>query len=58
VKSQNVRLADVFLIGPLMIWGGAKTTSKNPVPGLALLVFGLATIAYNGSNYLRLKNGR
>jgi hypothetical protein len=53
MKPQAVRLADVLLIGPLMIWGGAKTRAKNPILGTALFLFGLATISYNYSNYCK-----
>jgi hypothetical protein len=55
-KAQNVRLVDVFLIGPLMFWAGWKLSRNYPVRGRFLTVSGAATVAYNGYNYYRLKN--
>lgn len=52
-KAQHIRLLDVFLIGPLMIWGGdALNRQGRSLAGPALAVCGLATILYNGRNYL------
>jgi hypothetical protein len=50
-KSQNIRLLDVFLIGPIMIYAG---THKQLAPWVrfSLLVFGAATIYYNAKNYM------
>lgn len=48
-KTQLVRLADVFVIGPTMVWGGAKLPPS--LPSYLLVLFGLATIAYNARNY-------
>lgn len=48
-KSQTVRLADVFFIGPVMVVGGARL---GGVLGNVLAVLGIATIAYNGNNWL------
>jgi hypothetical protein len=53
VKPQLVRLADVFFIGPLMIWGGLKIRGLG---GYTLAGLGAATIWYNGRNYLRARN--
>jgi hypothetical protein len=58
VKTQVIRLADVALVGPLMIWGGAKTASQHPGPGIALLLMGIGTICFNASNYLRIERAR
>lgn len=55
VKAQSVRLWDVFLIGPLMIWGGALATPKQPLPGLALTLAGMGTIVLNGVNFRRIE---
>ena len=49
-KSQAVRLADVWLIGPLLIYAGLKSRFSEPV-NLALTFTGLMTIAYNWQNY-------
>lgn len=53
VKSQRVRLLDVFVVGPLMIWGGTKAGGLG---GTALALFGLTTVAYNARNYLRVRD--
>jgi hypothetical protein len=55
VKAQGVRLWDVFLIGPLMIWGGARAAPKHPLPGLALLFAGMGTVVLNGVNFRRIE---
>jgi hypothetical protein len=49
-KGQNLRLIDVFLLGPFMIWFGYK----SQVTGRwIMMISGGLTIAYNGRNYLR-----
>ena len=51
-KSQEVRLADVFLIGPFMVWvalRGRLTDLERLIMGF----LGAATIAYNLYNYRR-----
>lgn len=57
MKPQSVRLADVFIIGPLMVWGGLQLPPKHRVAGGALALLGVATVLYNGRNYL-LARGR
>jgi hypothetical protein len=68
-KPQGVRLADVFVLGPLMVYVAA--TAARPTEGrvglfpgdraswepatAALVAAGAATITYNGRNYLRLR---
>lgn len=52
-KSQWVRLVDVFVIGPLMLWGGYKLVMhKHRFAGVSLAAFGAATVGYNAKNYL------
>jgi len=55
LKSQTVRLADVFFIGPLMIYGGARLRADKPLWGWTLALLGVGTIIYNGRNYLVLR---
>lgn len=52
VKAQPVRVLDVVLIGPLMIWGGVR--AGGPL-GALLGMFGVGTIAYNAINYLEVQ---
>lgn len=50
-KSQYVRVLDVVAIGPLMIAAGRK--NGLPANMRALLVMtGVATILYNGANFI------
>lgn len=54
MKPQFVRLADVFFIGPFMIYAAGK--SKLSKTDRATLVgLGIATILYNGYNYIKQK---
>jgi len=55
LNVQDIRLIDVFIIGPFLIYVGMKKELSLPVR-LALIGFGAATIIYNGNNYL--KNNR
>lgn len=50
-KSQNIRILDVFLIGPVMIYGAYKS-NMHPALRITLAIFGICTIYYNGKNYL------
>ena len=50
-KTQNIRLIDVFWLGPVMI-----LSSRYPIPPVlryTLLIGGVATILYNANNYLK-----
>lgn len=52
---QDVRLMDVFLIAPFLIFVGVKyKTLPMPVRGV-LIGLGAATLFYNGYNYLKNK---
>lgn len=50
VKTQLVRLADVFIYGPLLIWISTRTRTKWE--RIVLLFMGMTTITYNLRNYL------
>ena len=51
-KSQWVRLVDIFILGPFLIWYALQTQSVvGEGPFLALLISGVLTILYNGMNY-------
>ncbi len=57
VKTQNVRLVDVFILGPAMIFAGAAATVSSRgsalmgAAGMITFFGGFATIAYNAINY-------
>lgn len=50
MKSQTVRLIDVFFLGPFMAYSSKYLPSGAKE---AMFVAGVATILYNGRNYLR-----
>ena len=54
MKAQPVRLLDVFVFGPFMIW--AATELKSEPARVAMLVLGVGTMIYNWENYKRLSN--
>lgn len=56
LKSQNVRLWDVFFIGPMMMWGGAALRRENKLAGDALVVLGGLTVLYNWANHRKLRS--
>jgi hypothetical protein len=52
--TQYIRLADVFVIAPILVYTGAKYYKQLPnYLAIALIVIGVATFIYNGNNYLR-----
>lgn len=52
MKSQDVRILDVVAIGPFMWWSARFLPARwRPV----MRALALATVAYNGLNYLRLR---
>lgn len=56
VKSQQVRLIDIFILGPAMVY--VAVNSKQKVPDLIrafVCVSGVATTLYNGVNYIQLE---
>ncbi len=55
VKTQWVRLYDVFFLGPLMIAGGVALGRRSPGWGLLLSASGIGTSIYNAVNYGRIK---
>lgn len=52
-KNQQVRLLDVFLLGPFMVWFGVKAQNIGPLPKALMVISGIGTIVYNGNNYLK-----
>lgn len=52
MKAQSIRLMDVFLLGPFMIWFGFVAQSISTIPKIIMIISGAGTIIYNGRNYL------
>jgi hypothetical protein len=55
ISTQQIRLLDVFFIGPVMIYAGGQGRHKDWL-NIALIGIGVATIIYNGNNYLKNKD--
>jgi hypothetical protein len=55
VKTQGVRLVDVFLLGPLMIYSASQLPQRNKAARAALLFFGVTTVLYNLHNFARVR---
>lgn len=56
LKTQAIRLVDVFVLGPFLIWVSLRPRQSNLVR-VGIAVAGIATILFNGANYLRLERG-
>ena len=54
MKSQNVRLLDILVLGPLMIYA-ARGARLGDLERGALAAAGLGTIFYNLTNYLEIR---
>jgi hypothetical protein len=54
-KPQNIRLADVFILGPFSIWFGLKAKEMPTWARVAMMAYGTGTIFYNGKNYLEIE---
>lgn len=54
-KGQAIRLLDVFAIGPTMIYVSIVAEKVNPLLRGFLLISGVATVLYNGRNYLKVQ---
>ena len=56
-KVQELRLIDVFVLGPVMIYVGVRGRMPASLRGLAV-IGGVATILYNWRNFRRLEEHR
>lgn len=57
MKSQQVRLVDVFVLGPFMMWAGLQSRALPDWARAGLLIGGAATVLYNARNYLEVRGG-
>ena len=55
MKTQEIRLIDVFLLGPFLIWAGLQKKRLSKTSQLLLIGGGVATIIYNAKNFLEVK---
>ena len=55
MKTQLIRIADVAFVGPFMLYAAMrpKLTKSEKI---ILTSLGIATIIYNGLNYLKYEN--
>jgi len=54
---QKIRLIDVFLIGPGLIYI-SYLQKKQVILSTAFLLTGISTILFNGKNYLDIKKAK
>jgi len=55
VKAQGVRLLDVFVVGPFMLWAAVEGRELGPTGRQFLGLLGFLTISYNAANYLEMR---
>lgn len=55
MKSQGVRLFDVLILGPFLVWAGAKVGGLSKTERGLLVAAGIGTVIYNAKNYLELE---
>ena len=53
IKSQLVRLMNIFVYGPSLIW--LSFTTNNLLVKVLLIILGSTTISYNTRNYISSK---
>lgn len=51
ISKQNVRLVDVFVVAPILIYSSTLKHSPNWIRA-SLLLIGIATLGYNGYHFL------
>ena len=56
IDVQNVRLLDVFVVAPFLVYASTKATT--PILKNGLFVLGALTLIYNGYNYLENANDK
>tara|TARA_R100001443_G_scaffold112600_1_gene126240 strand:- start:2772 stop:2975 length:204 start_codon:yes stop_codon:yes gene_type:complete len=56
-RYQKVRLIDVFVLAPAMVYASTYKQIPNYVR-LILFVSGVATLVFNGQNYLEIEKNK
>jgi hypothetical protein len=57
VKTQQVRLMDVFVLGPFMVFAASLLPDRHAGVRTILTVAGVATSLYNWRNYKTVQSG-
>lgn len=57
LKGQQIRLLDVFALGPFMIWFGLNAKGMSELTKNIMIISGIGTILFNGRNFLIKKKG-
>lgn len=57
-KTQLVRVADVTLLGPFTIWAGVRARDLPMWARIGLILYGVATIGFNGLNLVAVEEKR
>ena len=57
-KSKSVRLIDVFFIAPFLIYIATKANGISDFERTILYIIGIATLVYNGRNYIENRVNR
>jgi hypothetical protein len=52
VKTQTIRLLDVFVLGPAMILR-SREAGQSELEKFLWIAAGIGTIVYNGANYIK-----
>ena len=55
-KSQVVRLYEVFLLAPFLMYIGYKAKGISNLERNAIYLIGVGTLVYNARNYLKNKS--
>ena len=58
MKTQNIRLVDVYVIGPAMLYSAFVIPPKHVALRISMAVFGASTIIYNWRNYQCIEKGK
>jgi hypothetical protein len=53
MTKQQMRLVDIFIFSPFLVW--ASTQTQNSTAKYGLLFFAFTTITYNAYNYIKEK---
>jgi len=52
MKTQSIRLIDIFFLGPSMAYAGLLPSALPGWLRITLVVGGVLTVIYNGRNYI------